>query len=725
MGGGVFTRTQRCQRQRVSSSRLSRGSSDGLSPWKDGHAYLRHGEKSAPLDNDHLCRPRERPPGGDNLKTTTVCWFREVETAGNWTRKDVAMARSLLERWIATTIIPAKCHDDTAARFSTLIIKRWLHERKSTDRDTRELMPLFYRVLHLWQKSTSTQSPGKIVNLLQTFYNYSVSAEEPWMLPGPRAYSMVFQTLIKLGETSAMRATTDELMAQLRSQEMSPDALVAHNSYLQLLATRRDTPEKAELFLKECMTTRNAKSYAALLQAWTYSGRADGIDRACELLDEMVENGSVNRVCFNICLQGLGNAGHGQRAQDLLWRMERLFMHDGNEEFRPDVYSFLAVINAWAKDNNPEQATSVLEHILQRHDTFDLSRTTSVYTAVMDAWARRHNSGPRVEALLHRLEDLFEAGGAIRPCRIAYTIAIRAWGGTATPDAPDRATEILRLMAERSKAPGRSDLAPCTIAYTSLLRAWAQSSRNDAPQRALTILRHMEKIHRETGQQLVAPDTRALNTVLSAFARHGKVEEASSLLAEMKARSFGICTSGVRPDAISWATVIDACGKRRRSGGGGELANGLLHELENLYDATGDNSLKPTPRIYAAVILAHASNTGAAEAVLWRMVDRYTKSVSEEPFARALDQPDTYVCNALLQVWSQSDDPVAPQKAESLLRWMEDQVSRDRATNLIPDRTSFTYVLRTWKMSGRRNARGHVERIQLEMKSNYPHLMLV
>jgi pentatricopeptide repeat protein len=639
----------------------------------------------------------------------------------SWKHSDVAMARNLLERWL--TVAAAEIDTEKTARFATLILKRWLNQRDSSDSDTRELMELFHRVLHLWQRSTSQKSPDKAVNLLQTFQTQSLLYEEPRLRPGPRAYSMVFQTLMKSADASyATKETANQLIQQLQMQTLSPDTVVAQNSYLQFLGKKcGDVPEQAERFLRDEMVAPNEKSYAAVLQAWANSSdRPDSARRACDLLDEMMEKGMMNQVCINICLHALGNAGYGQRAEDLLWSMQRLYS-DGKMEARPDAYSFLAVINAWAKSNNPEKATAILEHMLQQQDTHELGHTSAVYTAVMDAWARRQNSGPQVEALLHRLEGLYyTTGGAVRPCRKAYTIAIRAWGRTETLEAPDRATEIFRQMEALSKT-GREDLAPCTIAYSSLIHAWAQSSRNDAPQRAMTILRHMEKVYRETGRPLVVPDTVTFNTVLSAFAKHGRADEARGLLLEMKSRSIngGGGIVGVRPDAISWATVIHAFSKSRRSDAGAQL-NRLLHELEDLYDATGDTSLKPTPRIYAAVISAHARNTEAAEAVLWRMVDRYRQSVSDSHSISAAvhDPPNAYVCNALLQVWSQSDDPVAPRRAESILRWMEDQVECD----LRPDKSSFNYVLRTWEQSKRRNASNHIERIRAEIESKYPHL---
>lgn len=591
-------------------------------------------------------------------------------------------------------------------------------------------MQLFYRVLHTWQElSAFTQSPEKAVDLLQVFH---ADNNRLHYRPGPRAYAMVFETLTRATDSVWALTTADQLFRQLQSLGSAPalrdDTVVAQNSYLHLLAVLPNgDPAHAERVLLETMAAPDAKSYAAVLRAWGHHGRPD---RASLLLERALRVGGANQVCFNLCLQALGRAGFGQRAEDLLWRMHCLY-REGNEQVRPDAYSYLAAINAWAKGGHPERATAVLEQMLQPHGSVVVLPTTAIYTAVLDAWARRPDSGPRVEALLHRMEDLFaqqHSSGAARPGRRAYTIAIGAWGASTRSalDAPDRATEILRLMQARSQAPGRADLVPNTIAYTALIHAWARSPRSEAPQRALTILRHMETVYRDTGQMLAAPDTITYNAVLSAFARHGKAEDAQRLLEEMTAR-IARGAVGVWPDAISWATVMHAVRKRRRADSAA-VVHALLRDLENLYVTTRHPTLKPTPRVYAAVILAHARNADGAEVVLWRMLELYQQSSvpdadSTGTTAIVRDAPDTFVCNALLRVWAHSDDPVAPQRAEAILRWMIDQVRCENSPHLQPDRASFGYVLQAWRQSQRRNAGDQIYRIRAEMELNYPQLL--
>lgn len=720
----------------------------------------------------------------DSLKRTTVQWLQTKDRIDdNWNPRNAAMTRHLIENWIAATKtasggnVPPNNNNSSdlavAVRFATVLLKHWLHSRATNpqplpvradgeERFARLLSPprhqqqhqshdasfmeLFYRVLHLWQRHSHalTAAPFQAADLLRTFHSYSLDSNKNalHLQPGPRAYSMVFETF-KTASTShvdivALQDLADPLIQQLLQQcaDVSThysleDAAVARNSYLHFLAHRCNLPEQVELFFREEITSSpvstlvtiatRTKSYAAVIQAWANAGRSD---KALAILDEMIRDlNAVNLVCCNICLNALGYAGKGQEAETLLCRIRGLLSQEesdgtSNTSVRLDEYSYLAVINAWAKSNQVEKAMCILEQMLL--DTH-VQPTSAVYTAILDAWARRPNSGPQVEAMLYRMEELYATTGKARPCSKAYTIAIRAWGTTSdNVDAPDRATAILHQMEVLSKSsPDRHDLAPCTIAYTSLIHAWAQSARSDAPHRAVRILRHLDQKYSETADSRFMPDTIVLNTVLNAFAKHGLATAARSLLNEFKGQLFTGLSQGsrLRPDSISWATVIQAF-RNRRSPDSGTIAKELLLELEELYAKIGDNSMKPPASMYASVILADSLDTDAAEAEFFRMVDRYQSKLSDV-------SPTAIVCNALLYVWSQCDDPVAPHRAESILFWMKKESTGENALDVLPDVTSFNLVVKTWEHSKRRNKDNHVKRLELEMETrdlHIPHL---
>jgi pentatricopeptide repeat protein len=713
---------------------------------------------SSTLFVSHTSYPEEEPvesadppSQSSRLIQQTVQWLQERRSSDDqhnspWSGHDVAMAQSLLQQWyndISRNVL--------APRFSSLILQRWLLERTLSDTDTTELSNHLHRVLHLWQRNSMSPQQNRACHLLQSFHQYSLQRNEPRLLPTPKAYSMVFEVLSNQcaatpsESLSEMISTADQLLEQMNEHFSFPQAeqnpqwllsnvVVAQNSYLNFRVKSDQSPEESEEFVISTMLQPNARSFAAVMQHWVLYNHPD---RACDLLERMLQNDvgvRPDRVCFNICLQGLGYAGDATRAQALLGDMIRL-AYD-HEPMRPNEYSYLAVINAWAKSNAPDKAVQVLEQMLaQLQDRISSNNgmpfISAIYTTVLDAVARQPNSGPIVEAMLRRMEEEADAP----PSRQAYTIAIRAWGVTRSQwDAPDRATDLLFRMHNLQT---QRDLAPCTIAYTSLIHAWAQSGRNEAPQHALTILRYMEQLYLHDtvlgagSKRLVIPDTIALNVVLSAFSRQGLALEAHELLDEMKLRMLNRDSLDDRivpiyPNVISWATVIQAYINSGRSDSA-KHAYDLMLEIEELYETTGDLSLRSTPDLYALVILAQDQNVVEAESILWRMFDRYQRGVSSSTVHEAINMPhapNTYVCNAVLRLWSKSDDPVAPQRAESILHWMENQMNqqKDCFQDLAPNKCSFQFVVDAWKRSRRRNAHQHIQMIEAKMDLKYPHL---
>jgi hypothetical protein len=201
-----------------------------------------------------------------------------------------------------------------------------------------------------------------------------------------------------------------------------------------------------------------------------------------------------------------------------------------------------------------------------------------------------------------------------------------------------------------------------------------------------------------------------------------RLKEACDILEKMKSRSSMSGRKDLpvdfRPDAISWTTLIDGY-SRNKAPDASQQVNDLLTELESLYDGSGDATLNPTARTYASAIMAHGLNgsTQNAEAIFWRMINRY-----QDPKIRGALPPTTLVCNALLRVWSRSNDPVAPQRAEEILRWMEREMKINRGIrkDLRPDGTTCILLLRTWERSGRRNAPERIYELQRYFWRKYP-----
>ena len=89
------------------------------------------------------------------------------------------------------------------------------------------------------------------------------------------------------------------------------------------------------------------------------------------------------------------------------------------EKIRPDIISYNAVINAWAKSrerNAARRAEAILRHMDRIHEdgSSDVAPDVTSYTSVINAWARSGDpdSADRAMSILRRMEEISSSGGA-------------------------------------------------------------------------------------------------------------------------------------------------------------------------------------------------------------------------------------------------------------------------------------------------------------------------
>ena len=591
---------------------------------------------------------------------------------------------------------------------------------------------------------------------------------DPGVRPGDKAYSVLLQILALSSPQDHPDACQEAIhllqqcVEQRENNAKAPDVIV-WNSCLHVLAKHSsyqpDAPEQAEALL-DCMmrggplsktnSTRivmsarpplpDTTSFASVLEVWSNSGRPGAAERANAILDRMIQQTNPlvplpNTTCFNICIDAYSKSSKdhpkhpndaAQRAQALLDSMLRS-NQDPTFTAQPDHISFLSTMNAWAKyadhdtsNNAAHQAEALLKQMTTLYEETGDARirpTPSCYAVVLDAWSRRPNVGPKVEYLLQEMEEdltkyfteeneeeyQMPASSSSRegsPLKSSFLAAIRAWGNTTNnPDAPENAEKIMQRMECQLEA----ELLPCAKIYSAVIAAWSKSGRSDAPERALALLRQMQK--KEAANCHIRPNTIVFNSVLDVFAKAGDSKLAESLLREMKAlHARG--ERDVQPDNVSYSTVMNALAKSPYSFEAAELATDLLEELTQLYHEEGDEKLKPSVYTFSSAIMAWSNSNHVhcgekAEEIFWKMVN------SSELEGGV--KPNTVVCNCLLRAWSRSMEGEAPERADYVLKWMDEQVRMGSNDSVMPDRTTFHYAMQTWAKSRRLRATRRIE----------------
>jgi hypothetical protein len=270
--------------------------------------------------------------------------------------------------------------------------------------------------------------------------------------------------------------------------------------------------------------------------------------------------------------------------------------------------------------------------------------TLGDYTRVLVSWSKSKdpNAGKRAQEVLQQMLDRFQAKQSnIRPDACCYNMVIRAYN-----DDAERAEQVLRLMWDDYKTGGNTLAEPNARVYTSILHVWGHSKAPHAPERCETILQQMHDMHNSGRLQDCKPDLYAYTAVL-----------------------------------YSW--------KESQSQDSGRRAEMLFRRMMTRFQG-GDESLRPDDVAYTNVLHAYIGGTNAprAEDILWEMVGDYLNGNNSA-------KPSLRLCNAVLSVWSVTEAPHAPERAEAMINRIH-ELCNAGALDFKPNSYTYSLMLKSW-----------------------------
>ncbi|CAJ1950894.1 unnamed protein product [Cylindrotheca closterium] len=279
---------------------------------------------------------------------------------------------------------------------------------------------------------------------------------------------------------------------------------------------------------------------------------------------------------------------------------------------------------------------------------------------------------------------------------------------------PVFADELLEKLLQVSEATPSQVLID-TASICIVMKAWSQSGR---PDKAADWFRRMQKLYQRQGWEEVRPNKIAYTTVIHGWSqKEDKADEAEALLKE-QLEDFQAGNEDCQPDTRTFNAVLNAISKSNRGSGDKSLdrCKAILHQMQDLSSNAG---WKCAPDQYSltSMILCCTTTVGPdeAEKLLAELLETMSIAPSVVPYnvilrgyakrgngvdaeallARLKEMdgviPDETSYNTVLHAWSQSKDPKAPQKAETLLWEMQDDT-----TNISPSVVSFGSVLQCW-----------------------------
>ena len=385
---------------------------------------------------------------------------------------------------------------------------------------------------------------------------------------------LMIQDIKKLIEESNPNASkkAEEMVRRMRTlYEKSGDvdirpSLQAYNLWINALAKSKlpDAGRLAENVLrqmKEHNVEPNIITYTSIMDAHARSQSPDGAEGVLfRLLDESSESKSLglSSITCDTILNAWAQQGtheSAERAQLILFRIEEW----QRDNIRPTKISYATVMNAWAKVGSAdaaEQAEALLDRMLEMKQ---VQPDTVVFNAAINAWATSKDAqaGKRALTLLRKMRDLAKTGADTAPDIVTYNTVLSAWSHSGDVNAAPYTEKIVQEMqtaaAQSDKAP-----APNTVTYNTILNAWAKSKLPGAAPRAQKVLDYMI----QSGKDAIVPDVISFASVLDAWAKSkepNKGARSQELLLRLTEMFNATKNDTLRPTAYTYNAVLNAC----------------------------------------------------------------------------------------------------------------------------------------------------------------------
>lgn len=301
--------------------------------------------------------------------------------------------------------------------------------------------------------------------------------------------------------------------------------------------------------------------------AYAKTQDAELIEKALKLKSTLERKYEIkpDQVSYNIVVDSWCKSGREdspEQVMEILNAMENDFK-DGIIAHKPDGYTFSSVIGCYIKFGRPNAAQKG-EELLKRMKNLYYNWggepvSTSVYNAVINAWASSRSAGAstRVKQLLNEMEVNHATDPAVpAPNRITYNTVIKAMRNGAAEDA-QFAEKVLLLL--ESKGVENSDLLPDSYSYTSVISAYGKSQVPNKAEKALEILERM-LCATQFGNIAANPTVLSFNAALNACAfANGGDETSKEAAFDIALKVYELLQKHDVPDHTTYGTMLRAC----------------------------------------------------------------------------------------------------------------------------------------------------------------------
>mmetsp|Transcript_14800 Transcript_14800/g.42627 ORF Transcript_14800/g.42627 Transcript_14800/m.42627 type:complete len:609 (+) Transcript_14800:1559-3385(+) len=445
-------------------------------------------------------------------------------------------------------------------------------------------------------------------------------------------------------------------------------------------------------------------------------------------------------ISFNHVMRAWGMVGKNyaaERAEQLLRMQEERSRRPGQEQTTPTVYSFSAVINAYANSGRPDKAETVLRFLVEQYQAGNEKARPNriVFNTIVKAWAKsnlkgresrsedilrhmitscakddmcprpdkvtfnivlgcyakssQYGSSRKAVKLLKEMEELDQKPGwRTRPDAITHLLVIQALGRERTLNAAEMALDLLHKLQGQYIETRDEVIKPNKIHFNAVINGFANTSsrQNGGAKRAEDVLKEMHDLYYTHNQYDIKPDRVSYSSAITGYANEGRPLDAERILG-MMIEEYRNGDTRCKPDTIAYTSVINSWAQSGEPGAA-QRATEFLGQMEK--EAEHDPDLRPTKVTYGCAINAYA-NEGSGEmaaAILHRMEQLFEAGDKDA-------RPDKIAYNMVLKGFADQRDVNAPQRAEALYRRME-QLHEEGRRSMKPDVLTVNSLLKCW-----------------------------
>eukprot|EP00977_Amphora_coffeiformis_P008116 scaffold1818_cov162-Amphora_coffeaeformis.AAC.1 len=310
-----------------------------------------------------------------------------------------------------------------------------------------------------------------------------------------------------------------------------------------------------------------------ILPALTAYGRrqtSQSAQQAEELLDRYIaEYRAGNHViplentAFHAVMNAYSKSAQPEQAQKVLQKMTDLSKSEEEcfGHLQPDVFSFTILATAWARSRHPDAADKA-ERLLHHMEQNRLHVTTLTYNVVLNAIAVSHDphKASRAAKIVRKMQQLVARGHHPHCQPDLYTYQSWIHACSRTRGGVPQTMQIFRFLDEQAAA-GNIRLRPNAYCFAAAIHAWAYSSEPQKAMRAYELLQDMRQRFEIYGQKSCRPNVVVFTSVINACVKPAayKDKEIAFEIAQLVFEELVRSPYGA-PNFLTYAAFLHVCG---------------------------------------------------------------------------------------------------------------------------------------------------------------------